>query len=76
MFSVNSNRVDLIIADVYINSIPVKMEVASLLIINTATYQSIAQQAGTSPLEKTSATLSTYTGQAAIELADHYENTQ
>lgn len=68
MFTVSATgSVDPIVATVYINSVSVEMELdtgASVSVLNSNTYQSISKEATISLLEESTATLSTYTGQA------------
>ena len=67
MYTVNSSTRKPIILDVYLNDIPIKMELdtgASLSIISSTTYKAITQQLTSSSLEKSAILLKTYTGQS------------
>ena len=67
LFSLHSDRVDPIVVEVCINTVPVKMELdtgASLSILSSNTYQSLTRKTDIKPIEESTATLKTYTGQA------------
>ena len=63
MYTVNSSTSKPIILDVYLNDIPIKMELdteASLSIISWTTYKAITQQSRSSSLEKSAILQKTY----------------
>ena len=67
MYTVNSSTRKPIILDVYLNEIPIKMELdtgASPSIISSTTYMAITQQSKSSSLEKSAILLKTYTGES------------
>ena len=67
MYTLNSSTRKPIILDVYLNDIPIKMELdrgASLSIISSTTYNAITQQSTSSSLEKSATFLKTYRGES------------
>ena len=66
LFTVRTNSSGPIVQEVFLNNIPVKMELdtgASLTILSAATYRNISEQTEVSPLQDSTVHLRTYTGE-------------
>ena len=74
MYILNARTRKPIIVDVYLNDIPIKMELdtgVSLSIISSTTYKAITQQLTSSSLEKSAILLKTYTGDLSKSWEPH-----
>ena len=66
LFTLNDQSSDPIIIPMYLNNVPVNMELdtgASVSILSKATYQFIAQQKQSEPLQESNVRIKTYTGE-------------